>query len=436
MKTYLKACVKSPKHNSPAGLGVELFRLDATEAPELTQEEDEAIAEDAAGETNGLAIMRIYEEIGEDFFTGGGVTAKAFADQLDAFGDIKRLHLHINCLGGDAFAAQAIHSNIQQHKASSKTAYIDGVCASAATLVACGAQRVVARHNTNYMVHYPWGVCMGDAEEMRKAAADLDAVTKPIVSVYQKKVGDKLSEEEIRQLMADETWMTADEALERGFVDSVRGKSKGIARVGAGRIMCSGKLMNLARYHYKNAPKWPYKKRLVMTTTDHTEALLEAPPFAEPPSFEHEFESEAKAEARPKEPEQEGKQMKIEEISPELLATIQAEARSVERARLEALDAMAGPGLKEIIAKAKTEGRQPGEIALECLAVTKQQLSASEATSALARDAAAARAVPAGDAPGSKPEPKAEVKGARFMVNAFKTQKPRGLARAGHNGSN
>jgi ATP-dependent protease ClpP protease subunit len=358
MKTYLKACVKSQKHN-PAGMGVELFRLDATEAPELTQEEDEAIAEDAAGETNGLAIMRIYEEIGQDFFTGGGVTAKAFADQLDAFGDIKRLHLHINCLGGDAFAAQAIHSNIQQHKASSKTAYIDGVCASAATLVACGAQRVVARHNTNYMVHYPWGVCMGDAEEMRKAAADLDAVTKPIVSVYQKKVGDKLSEEEIRQLMADETWMTADEALEKGFVDSVRGKSKGIARVGAGRIMCSGKVMNLARYHYRNAPKWPYKRQ----------AQQEPPPFAEPPNLEHEFEPEAAAQARP-EPKQKEKPMTKEEIAPELLASIQAEARAAERARLDALDAMAGPGLSEIITKAKTDGQQPQDISLECLAIT------------------------------------------------------------------
>lgn len=418
MKTYLKACVKSPKHN-PAGLGVELFRVDAAEALELTQEEDEAVAEDAGGETSGLAIMRVYEEIGEDFFTGGGVTAKAFADELDAFGEIKRLHLHINCLGGDAFAAQAIHSTIQQHKASSKTAYIDGVCASAATLVACGANRVVARYNTNYMVHYPWGVCMGDAEEMRKAANDLDAVTKPIVKVYQKKVGDKLSEEEIRQLMADETWMTADEALERGFVDTVRGNSRGIARVGGGRIMCSGRLMDLARYHYRNAPKWPLKRAA-------------APP---PATFEKEFEPEAAAQARP-EPNQKEKPMTKEEIAPELLASIVAEARTVERARLEALDAMAGPGLTEIITKAKTEGKQPGDIALECLTVTKQQLNASQTTSALARDAAAARGLPAGDAPGSKPEPKPEVKGARFMVNAFKTQKPRGLARAGHNGSN
>ena len=421
MKTYLKACVKSPKRGNPASLGVELFRLDATEAPELTEAEDEALVEDAGGETAGTAIMRVYEEIGEDFWTGGGVTAKAFAEELDGFGEIKRLHVHINCLGGDAFTAQTMHSLIKDHKASTKTAYIDGVCASAATLVACGANRVVARYNTSYMVHYPWGVCMGDAEEMRKAAHDLDAVTVPIVSVYQKKVGNKLTEAEIRQLMADETWLTPDEALEKGFVDTVRGKVQAIARVGAGRIMCSGRLMDIARYHYRNAPKWQ-SKRLPLATTDHTTPLAE-------------LETTAQAQARPQPTTEEKKKpMTTDEIAPELLASIQAEARTVERARLEALDAMAGPGLTEIITKAKTEGKQPGDIAMECLAVTKQQLNASQTTSALARDAAAARGLPAGDAPAGKPQEKPEAKGARLVAAAFKLTRPRGLARASLNG--
>ena len=103
--------------------------------------------------------------------------------------------------------------------------------------------------------------------------------------------------------------------------------------------------------------------------------------------------------------------MTLEEITPELLATIEDGARAAERTRLAALDAMNGPGLEEIIARAKAEGKQPGDIALECLAVTKEQLSASQATSALARDAAAARAVPAGDAPARKAGRKAGSEG-------------------------
>jgi hypothetical protein len=242
----------------------------------------------------------------------------------------------------------------------------------------------------------------------------LDAVAVPIVNVYQKKVGAKLSEDEIRQLMADETWLTPDEALEKGFVDTVRGKIQGIARVGAGRIMCSGRLMDIARYHYRNAPKWPTTKRLA-------------------PSAEPELENAAPAQAKPQ-PKEEKKPMTREEIAPELLASIEAEARTVERARLEALDAMAGPGLTEIIAKAKTEGKQPGDIALECLTVTKGQLNAAQTTSALARDAAAARGLPAGDAPAGKPQEKPEAKGARLVAAAFKLTRPRGLARAGLNG--
>ena len=126
--------------------------------------------------------------------------------------------------------------------------------------------------------------------------------------------------------------------------------------------------------------------------------------------------------------------MTKEEIAPELLASIQAEARAAERARLNALDALDGPGLKEIITKAKNEGQQPNDIALECLSVTKQQLNASQITSALARDAAAARGLPAGDAPAGKREEKPAAKGARLIANAFKLTKPRGLARASLNG--
>jgi ATP-dependent Clp protease, protease subunit len=409
MKTYLRACVKSAERN-PAGMGVELFRLDAVESPELTKEESEALTEDAAGETTGVAIMRLYEEIGEDAWTGAGVGAGAFAEALDAFGEIRRLNLHINCLGGDLFTGHAIHNLIRDNKAPKKTAYIDGVCASAATIVACGAQEVVARYNTNYMIHKPWMITMGDEDEHAKAVRDLKAMIGPIIDVYKNKVGDKLSGEEIRQLMADETWMTPDEALEKGFVDKVRGKIRAIARVGAGQIMCSGRLMDLERYHYRNTPKWR-NRRLA-------------------PAAPEEFEVEAAAQARPKEPQQEEKQkMKIEEIAPELLASIQAEARTVERARLEALDAMADAGLEEIIAKAKKEGKQPGDIALECLAVTKQQRNAARTTSALARDAAPARGLPAGDAPASRSlEEKPEMKGARLLAAACKAQKPRGLA--------
>src|SRR4029077_12826140 len=255
-KSYLKSIVRNGGKGR-MGLGVELFRLDAVDTEELTVEEI-----DAAEETDQVstAVMRVYEDIGEDFWTGGGVTAKTFSEQLDSFGDIKNLHIHINSLGGDAFTAQAIHSIISDHR-SRKTAYIDGVAASAATIIACGANEVVARGNTSYMIHYPWAMAVGNAGTMRKAAEDLDAVTGHIVNGYKTHVGCKIREDEIRELMENETWMSADEALDYGFVDRIKGKIKAIAKVSKSQILCSGKLMDIGKYHYRNVPQYPYSAK-------------------------------------------------------------------------------------------------------------------------------------------------------------------------------
>ena len=394
-KPYLKSIVRNGGKGR-MGLGIELFRLDTVDESELTDEEAEEASENKVDAT-GTAIMRVYEEIGEDFWTGGGVTAKKFAEQLDEFGDIKRLHIHINSLGGDVFTAQAIHSIISEHK-SRKTTYIDGVAASAATLIACAANEVVARMNTSYMVHYPWSFAVGNAATMRKAADDLDAVTKPILNVYKAQVGDKLDEAGIRELMEGETWMDAESALEYGFVDRIKGKIKAIASVGKSQILCSGRVMNIGKYHYRNVPKFK----------------AEVPPTAEKPKLK----------------QKDDMIMTREEVDPKLLGEIEANARTAERARLAALDEMNGPGLEEIITKAKAEGKQPGDIALECLKITKAKAEQASKGNALAKDAAAAGSVPAGEAPQNKPEPTEKEKAKNLIVGAFKKLKPKGVAAA------
>ena len=358
--------------------------------------------------------MRIYEEIGEDFWTGAGVTAKKFAEELDGFGDIKRLHIHINSLGGDAFAAQAIHSIIKDHK-SKKTSYIDGVAASAATIIACGANEVVARLNSTYMIHHPWGFCMGDAAEMEKSARDLRAITKPIVNVYKDQVRDKIDEEKIRSLMDDETWMDAEEALEYGFVDRIKGKIKAIAKLNRAQILCSGQLMDLGRYHYRNVPKFPTLK------ADAKKAV------------EAELQPKKK-EAQAMEADAGNKPTKItnkNELAPELVAAIEADARTAERARLAALDAMARPGLEEIIAKAKADGKQPQDIAMDINAVLNQKLDAAEKRGALARDAASAGGLRPGDAPPNPiavdPKRQAQQTATDLVVKAMKAARPSGV---------
>lgn len=371
MKSYLRSIVRQDGKGR-MGLGVEMFRLDAIDELEtdLTTEEREVV--DELGSEIKLpttAIVRIYEDLGEDFWTGSGVTAKKFASELDELGDIKRLNIHINCLGGDAATGQAIHSIIADHP-SRTTAYIDGVCASAATLVASGANEVIARHNTNYMIHHPWAVAVGNAETMKKAADDLAKITIPIVSVYKEQVKGKIDEEKIRSLMDNETWMTAEEALEYGFVDQVRGKIKAIAKVNKTQIFCSGRCMDIAKYQYKNVPNYPVLK------SDVNVELVKPKERTKP-------------------------MMTVEQLAKEH-PDVHANIINSERTRLASLDAMNGPGLETIIAKAKVEGKHATDIAMECLTVANTQLAQANATNALKRDAVGANAVSAGDAPTGK----------------------------------
>jgi ATP-dependent Clp protease, protease subunit len=406
-KTNLKAIVRN--RATEKGIGIELFRCDAVASEELTAEEKIENEEVAT-----TAIMRIYEEIGEGFFSEGGMTVKKFSDELNSLNGIKRLNVHINSLGGDTFTAQAIYSILSDFEAK-KTAYIDGVAASAATIIACAADEVIARENSNYMIHQPWMLAIGNADTMRKAAEDLDAVTEPVVNVYKAKVNGKIDEDRIMKLMEDETWMTAEKALEYGFVDKVRGKIRAISRAGKNQILCSGRLLDVAKYGYRNVPNYPEIK------------LKKKSPVVEE-------ETAAKLKGKPL--------MTKEDIDAALLTQIESKAKIEERVRLCALDAMNprnDPALTAIINKAKDDGKQPGDIALECFEIAQKQLAASATINALARDASAAGGVAAGDAPIPKiftplsPQEQAQKRFSASLAQAVKAQSPANWR--GHNGS-
>jgi ATP-dependent Clp protease protease subunit len=355
-------------------MNFKLFRLEGAEKENLTSEEIEAAPKDGE-EIATTAIMRIYEEIGENFWGDGGITAKKFSEELDALNGVKRLNVHINSLGGDTFTAQAIYSILSDFEAK-KTAYIDGVAASAATIIACAADEVIARENSNYMIHLPWMIAIGNAETMRKAAEDLDAVTEPVVNVYRTQVNGKIDDEKIMKLMEDETWLTAEKALEYGFVDKIRGKIRAISRAG-NMIMCSGRALDLSKYGYRHVPNYPKAKFSKKNKVEEPSTKTKGPQVI----------------------------MTKEEIDPALLAEIESSACKNERERLVALDAMNPRNdatLAAIIKKAKDEGKQPSDIALECFNVAQEQLGRTNAQSAFARDGAAAASVPAGSAPRAK----------------------------------
>jgi ATP-dependent protease ClpP protease subunit len=163
----------------------------------------------------------IYEAIGEDFWTGGGITAKNFQKELAGI-KASQIDLHINSPGGQVFDGITIFNLLKQHPAN-VTTYIDGLAASIASVIALAGDKVVMAENALFMIHKASGMVMGTSDDMRDFAEKLDKVNGSIAVTYMSKT--KKDETEISDLMAAETWMTASEALESGFVDEIFGEA-------------------------------------------------------------------------------------------------------------------------------------------------------------------------------------------------------------------
>ncbi|MCK7513853.1 MAG: ATP-dependent Clp protease proteolytic subunit [Desulfobacterales bacterium] len=161
--------------------------------------------------------IEIYEQIGDGFWSEG-IGAKSFSRDLKALGDIDQLDVRINSPGGSVFEGTAIYNILKAHKAQ-KTVYVDGIAASIASVIAMAGDTVVMPENAIMMIHNPFGLVQGNAEDMRKMADALDKVKTAIISAYAAKSG--MSDQDISDLMDDETWMTAQEAKDRGFADTV-----------------------------------------------------------------------------------------------------------------------------------------------------------------------------------------------------------------------
>ncbi len=156
----------------------------------------------------------------EDWWSDDCITYRNFINELNGLGDKKSINVVINSIGGDVFAANAIYSALAMNKATVNGTII-GICASAATIVlmACDSRKIAK--NAILMAHNPsvslWGSYQAD--ELLKLAEVTSQVKKSIVTAYMERL-DK-TEEEINQLMDEESWYVGQEAVDAGFCDSV-----------------------------------------------------------------------------------------------------------------------------------------------------------------------------------------------------------------------
>lgn len=161
------------------------------------------------------ASLYIYDFVGQDFW-GEGVSARSVQKDLEALKDIEVLHVYINSPGGDVFDGVTIFNLISRVRAR-KVVHIDGLAASIASVIAMAGDEIEIASNGMMMIHDPWAFAMGSADELRKTADVLDTIRDTIAGTYVARTGG--ARDEIVALMADETWMDADEAVERGFAD-------------------------------------------------------------------------------------------------------------------------------------------------------------------------------------------------------------------------
>ena len=154
--------------------------------------------------------------IAEESWFDDDVTPQLFKDELNGGdGDIT---VWINSPGGDCVAAAQIYNMLMDYKGS-VTVKIDGIAASAASVIAMAGTKVLMSPVSMLMIHNPMTVAMGNKDEMERAIAMLDEVKESIMNAYEIKSGQ--SRAKISHLMDAETWMNANKALELGFIDGI-----------------------------------------------------------------------------------------------------------------------------------------------------------------------------------------------------------------------
>lgn len=199
-------------------------------------------------QVNGSGEILLYGPIASSrSWFNDTVTPQEFVRDLESLNG-KDVTVRINSGGGDVFAAHAIHNQLVAYKGR-VTVIIDGLAASAATIVAMAGQKIIMPSNSMMMIHNP-AIGMDDyytAEDLQKYVDALTAIKGSIVAAYKKRC--KLSSEELEILMDAETWMGAQECLDKGFADEINGS---IETVLNGNTL----IINSAKYDltaYKNA---------------------------------------------------------------------------------------------------------------------------------------------------------------------------------------
>ena len=168
-------------------------------------------------------ILTLSGVIAEESWFDDEVTPKIFRDELmSGEGDIT---VWINSPGGDCIAAAQIYNMLLEYKGN-VTIKIDGIAASAASVVAMAGNKVIMSPVSMLMIHNPMTMAVGDTTEMKRAISMLTEVKESIINAYELKTG--MNRDKIAKLMDAETWMDANKAVELGFADEILSRESSV----------------------------------------------------------------------------------------------------------------------------------------------------------------------------------------------------------------
>lgn len=173
----------------------------------------------------------LYGVIGlssDNFFGLDGITAKQFADDLKNLGKVSQIDLRVNSDGGVVDDARAIYNLLVQHPAQVNT-FIDGLAASAASFISLAGKTIDIAEGGYVMIHNARGGARGESKDLRAAADLMDSYTQSIRNTYAART--RQPDDKLKQWMDAETWFTAEEAKQYGFVDTITQNMRAIAAV-------------------------------------------------------------------------------------------------------------------------------------------------------------------------------------------------------------
>lgn len=180
--------------------------------------------------TGKIHEIYIYDSIQEKRFNPSTrnygeseTSAKHFSKLLEEIPETDEIVCYMNSNGGEVKEGVAIYNQLKRHKAS-KTVYVDGFANSVASLICMAFDKIVMGLGTSMLIHEMWLCIAGNANQLRKAAEDLDTLMESNRQVYLERSGGKITEEELRTLMAKETFLTPEECVEYGFADEISEK--------------------------------------------------------------------------------------------------------------------------------------------------------------------------------------------------------------------